>query len=176
MARYKTTMMATAKHTIYYQYRCEFCGRDTGWLSLEIIGKGSCTASASGGYDTKEDQKRIAQQMAIDDLNRQRSFAKKCAAKSRKPCLFVNSECPTCGKLQSWGIHDSGVTIFLWAFSLTVPGVFIGLAIQNKGFIPFFSALLGMCAGLAIGILRYKKKTRHITKNTPKNTITYNWN
>ncbi len=100
MAHYETTIKATAKHTIYYRYRCEFCGRDTGWLSYTITETGAATGRSSS-LNSKANLTKAAEKAALKKLNIILSVAKQSAAKSRKPALFLEKNCPACGKLQS---------------------------------------------------------------------------
>lgn len=99
----KKTFTATAKHTIYYQYRCCHCGKDSGVNTYEFVENKSQTKHGTF-IDPKlspaeeEELHASAKKALIERIEKERTDV----SNGNYNSVVFKGKCPHCKKHQPW--------------------------------------------------------------------------
>ena len=121
-----TNYKTEVSHDIQYRYVCEWCGRQTPWLTKTFTGysglQKSGKSALSGGEKDKIHSEAISKLQSIADLTVK-------DGEKFGEYTELNGKCPACKKKQSWAKSRSiAVPIFLGLCGF-LGGTFLGMIV-----------------------------------------------
>lgn len=147
----KKTFTATAKHTIYYQYRCCHCGKDSGVNTYEFVENKSQTKHGTF-IDPKlspaeeEELHASARKALIERIEKERTNV----SNGNYNSVIFKGKCPHCKKHQPWAggtYMDSVLKVSLACTAFVGIYLFLPLLLVIKIIdVPFLTGYLAAVA------------------------------
>lgn len=182
MANY-TEFTAQASHTIYYHFKCDHCGKDSGIQHYTFNKYASKRKSGTGKKLTPEEQEELqkrANQMLVEHVNLVRQELQEKG--NYGDTEFLN-KCPFCNKFQSWAGGTQKYIIWNAIFRSLGVGLISFILIYSVSMEMNSSFTSALWLALATFLVTYavkkykqfliKKETKNITQ---KSAPEIDWN
>lgn len=159
----KKTFSMTKRHTIYYQYDCGHCGKNSGILTHDFVGKKEITRTV--GFTEPKMSIEIEYELdegVREDLAEQIDTAKIEVCVGEYSAKIFNGKCPHCQKYQSWSGGSFVNYVAKQAWSLTMLMLWFTFVIPlflsqiDKNYAGVFGGYVLVLAGVFAGTLIYR--------------------